>query len=126
MLHDITNNLSISAASFESRAAVYNENFMAVDKERLSLLNEFGRSQNDKERPWKLMEKRIEDAWFVYSLVNFYKQKGKLNTTNFATEKMASQRYDVDSMCERAWEEITDSTNPWIHHKCSKLGCTEG
>ena len=102
LLHDITNNVSISAASFESRATVYNENFMAIDKERLSHLMEFGRSQSDKEHPWKLTEKRIEDTWFVYTLVNFYKQMATLNTTDFATEKMASQRYDVESMCERA------------------------
>ena len=65
-MHDIINNiLSISAASFESQAAVYNENFMAIDKEKLShLLMEFGRSQSDKEHPWKLTQKQIEDTWF--------------------------------------------------------------
>ena len=126
LLSDITNNISISAVSFESRAAVYNENFQKVDKERLCKLEEFGRSSSDKEHPWKLTEKRIEDAWFVYSLVKFYKQKGKLESTNFATENAASQRYDVDTMCQRAWDEITNDTNPWIYHKCSKLGCSEG
>ena len=75
LLSDITNNISISAVSFESRAAVYNENFQKVDKERLCKLEEFGRSSSDKEHPWKLTEKRIEDAWFVYSLVKLYKQK---------------------------------------------------
>ena len=74
---------------------VYNETFREVDKQRLSHLAELGHSHSDEEYPWKLTEKCIEDAWFLYTLVNFYKQKGKLSTTNSATEKTASQRYDV-------------------------------
>ena len=126
LLNDITNNISISAASFESRAKVYNENFQQVDQERLCKLAEFGRSQKDNEHPWKVTEKRIEDAWFLFSLVNFYKERGVLKTTNFATKKLVSQRYDVDGMCERAWELITSTTNPWVQHQCTTVGCSEG
>ena len=126
LLDDITNNISVSATSFESRATVYNENFQKIDQERLTHLAEFGRSVTDKEHPWKLTEKRVEDAWFVYTLVNFYKSRGVLSSTNFASDKTVSQRFDVDTMCERAWEKITSATNPWIHHKCNTLGCSEG
>ena len=65
-------------------------------------------------------------AWFVYTLVDFLKSKGNLSSTNFASDKLVSQRYDVDGMCKKAWEEITATTNPWIHHKCDKIGCSEG
>ena len=39
LMEDITNNILISAASFESRAKVYNENFRKVDQDRLSVVN---------------------------------------------------------------------------------------
>ena len=126
LLKDITNNISVSATSFESRATVYNENFEKIDQERLTHLTEFGRSGSDKEHPWKLTEKCIEDAWFVYTLVDFYKSRVVLSSTNFASDKTVSLRFDVDTMCEMAWEKITGATNPWIHHKCGKVGCSEG
>lgn len=119
-LLDITNNISVSATSFESRATVYNENFQKIDQERLTHLAEFGHSGSDKEHPWKLTEKCIEDAWFVY------KSRGVFSSTNFASDKTVSQKLDVDTMCEMAWEKITSATNPWIHHKCGKVGCSEG
>ena len=75
---------------------------------------------------YTLNEKRIEDAWFLFALVSFYRNKGKLNDTDFTTEKMPSQRLDDDALCQKAWEEITSCTNPWIYHKCETVGCTEG
>ena len=68
LLEDITN-ISISAASFESRAQVYNENFRKVDQDRLQELTAFGRNTTDEEHLWRLTEERVEDAWFLYSLV---------------------------------------------------------
>ena len=38
LLDDITNNISVNATSFESRATVYNENFQKIDQERLTHL----------------------------------------------------------------------------------------
>lgn len=126
LLEDITNNISISAASFESRAQVYNENFRKIDQDRLQQLTAFGRNVTDEEHPWKLTEKRVEDAWFLYSLVLFYEQRGQLKTTDFATDKGVSQRCDIDSLCGECWELISTSTNPWIHHNCGTIGCSEG
>ena len=40
-LKDVTNNVSISATSFQSRAEVYNENFREIDGERLKCLSQF-------------------------------------------------------------------------------------
>ena len=62
-----------------------------------------------------------EYAWFVYTLVDFFKSKGNLSSSNFASDKLVSQRYDVDGMCKKAWEEITATTNPWIHKNVIKL-----
>ena len=110
----------------ESRAKVYNENFRKVDQDRLRQLSSFGRNGADKEHPWRLTEKRAEDAWFLYSLVLFFEQRGLLKTTNFATDKGVSQRCDVDSLCGNAWELISSSSNPWIYYKCDAIGCSEG
>lgn len=34
---------------------------------------------------------------------------------------------DVTStVCGECWELISTSTNPWIHHKCDTVGCSEG
>ena len=59
----------------------------------------------------KLTETNVGDAWFVYTLVDFYKSSAVLSSTNFASDKMVSQRFHVDPMCERAWEKITGATN---------------
>ena len=126
LLEDVTNNISISATSFESRAEVYNENFCDLDIAQLKHLREFGRTTSDTDHPWKLIEKRVEDAWFLYTLVCFYRDRCQLDEVNFATGSLPSQRKDLDMLCGRAWELISQTTNPWIHHKCGKLGCSEG
>ena len=85
LLDDFTNNISVSAASFQSRAEVYNENFRECDSKRLKGCSVFGRSTSDTEHPWKLTEKRVEDAWFTYALVDYYNEFNLLNETNFHT-----------------------------------------
>ena len=88
LLEDVTNNISISATSFESRAEVYNENFRDLDIARLKHLCEFGRTTSDTDHPWKLTEKRVEDAWFLYTLVCFYRDRCQLDEVNFATNHL--------------------------------------
>ena len=126
LLEDMTNNISISATSFESRAEVYNENFRDLDIDRLKLLREFGRTTSDTDHPWKLNEKCAEDAWFLYTIVCFYHRRQQLDEINFSTASLPSQRKDLDVLCNRAWELISQTANPWIHHKCKKLGCSQG
>lgn len=116
--YDITNNIAISATSFQSRAEVYNENFRKTDHERLINFTDFGRSSSDLEHPWKLTEKRVEDAWFMFALVSYYCKKKTLDNIDFHTDSSRSQRSDLDALCGSAWEAILDDTNPWIHHKC--------
>ena len=121
LLEDMTNNISISATSFESRAEVYNENFCDSDVARLKHLQESGRTTSDTDHPWKLTEKRAEDVWFLYTLVCLYRDRNQLDDVNFSTASLPSQR-----ICVTAWELISRATNPWINHKCEKLGCSEG
>ena len=101
-------------------------NDVALTKMLLVISNSATSNIVCEEHPWKLTEKCIEDAWFVYTLVDFYKSRGVLSSTNFASDKTVSQKLDVDAMFEMAWEKITSATNPWIHHKCGKVGCSEG
>ena len=126
LLDDFTHNISISGASFESRAEVYNENFRDSDYSRLKHLSDYGRSMSDAEHPWKLTEQRVEDGWFLYMLVCYYRDINQLDDVNFATSSQPSQRKDLDLLCGRAWEVISQSASPWINHKCHKLGCSEG
>ena len=125
LLEDVMNNVSISATYFESRAKVYNENFHDLDVARLKHMHEFGRTTSDTDHPWKLTEKRV-DAWFLYTLVCFYRDRWQLDEVNVATTSLPSQRKNLDMLCGRAWELISRTTNHWIHHKCGKLGCSEG
>ena len=59
-------------------------------------MSTFGRNATDKEHPWRLTEKRADDAWFLYSLVLFFEQGGLLKATNIATDKGVSQICDID------------------------------
>jgi hypothetical protein len=126
LIFDITNNISVSACSFQSRAEVYNENFREVDCERLKHFNDYGRNITDIHYPWKLTEKRVEDAWFMYQLVIFFADSNELKSTNLYTEVDASQRKDIEQLCSIAWNKISDDRNPWVHHVCKIKGCSEG
>ena len=53
LLEDISNNIWVSGATFQSRARVYNLNFTMKDRERSSEIQEFA-CTNDEE--WKLNE----------------------------------------------------------------------
>ena len=77
-------------------------------------MTEFGRCNTDMEHPWKLNEKRVEDAWFLYQLVCFCADRNLLKNLDFHTVSSPSQRKDLDDLCSRVWEMIIDSTNPWI------------
>lgn len=124
LIHDMTNNISVSACSFQSRAEVYNENFRDADSERLKHMKDYGRSNSDTDHPWKLTEKRVEDAWFLYHLVSFFAERNELDKTNFYmyTDPAHSQRKDVDALCNMAREKIIDETNPWVYHRCKQKG----
>ena len=66
LLQDITLNLEVSCASFESRAIVYNEHFGQQSSENLKVFTSlFKRCDRAAEDVWKLNEQRVEEAWFL-------------------------------------------------------------
>ena len=71
-----------------------------------------------------------EDAWFLYQLVLFYADRQLLDEiyffTDFFTDSSPSQRKDLELLCSRAWDQVVDVTNPWVHHKSKTKGCAEG
>ena len=74
---DISNDIWVSGATFQSRAKVYNLNFKIKDRKRLSELQEFART-NDEE--WELNEQQVNDAWFLWIVVkiNYNNSKGQI------------------------------------------------
>ena len=96
------------------------------DSSGLKHLRDYGRSMSDVDHPWKLTEKCVENAWFLYTLVYFFCDSNQFDSISFATNSSPSQRKDLDFLCDQAWEVISQATNPWIHHKCHILGCSEG
>ncbi len=66
LLRDITLNLEVSCASFESRAVVYNEHFGHQASENLEIFASLFKRCNGRGDPWKLNEQRVEEAWFLW------------------------------------------------------------
>ena len=103
------------------------KNFRDSDSSRLKHLRDYGHSVSDVDHPWKLTEKRVEDAWYLYTLVCFFRDRDQLDSISFATGTSPSQRKELDIPCGKAWEILSQSTSPWIHHKCHFFfGCSEG
>ncbi len=123
-LEEIQNNLSLSAVSFESRAEVYNETFSTIDKEKLDKLSLFARHKS--ENCWKLNEQRVEDGWFLFVLATFFHKNMDPEKIDMKTARGPSQRIDVESLCEIAWDHIETKVNPWIYHICKIIGCSQG
>ena len=124
LLQDISSNIWVSGATFQSRAKVYNLNFKTKDSERLSGLQEFART-NDEE--WELNEQRVNDAWFLWLIVNYYHSKGKLAETDIKCEYSYGGRHlNIEELCRVMWEDICASENKWVTHTCKTAGCSEG
>lgn len=99
-------------------------NFKKKDREQLSELQEFART-NDEE--WELNEQRVNDAWFLWIVVNYYHRKGKLAETDMKCEYSFSGRHlNTEELCRVVWEDICSSDNKWVTHTCKTPGCSEG
>ena len=66
LLKDISNNIWVTGAIFQSRAKVYNLNFKEKDEVRLAELNEFCRTKNE---DWELNKHRVNEAWFLSTIM---------------------------------------------------------
>ena len=124
LLKDISSNMWVSGATFQSRAKVYNLNFKEKDNSRLRELQEFARS-NDEE--WELNEQRVNDAWFLWIIVNYYSSKGTLGDTNIQFQYENSGKHlNTEELCKAMWADICVSKNKWVTHACQTPGCAEG
>ena len=94
------------------------------DRERLSELQEFGLT-NDEE--WELNEQRVNDAWFLWIVVNYYHSKYKLVETDMKCEYSYSGRHlNSKELCRVVWEDICSPDNKWVTHTCKTPACSEG
>lgn len=124
LLRDMSNNIWVTGATFQSRAKVYNLNFSDKDRHRLKDLEEFARTCDGE---WRLNEQRVKDAWFVWVVVNYYNSVGKLASTDINHEYCKkSNRLNTEKMCKHMWEDICASPNRWAEHCCETPGCAEG
>lgn len=124
LLKDIACNVWVSGATFQSRAKVYNLKFKESDSLRLTELQEFART-NDEE--WELNEQRVNDAFFLWIVVNYFSSKGKLADTDLKCEYSNNgKRLNTEDLCKVMWEDICVSTNEWVTHTCKTPGCSEG
>ena len=67
-----------------------------------------------------LYKTRVEDAFFVYKLLLFFKAE---ITVPIGTK---SNRPDIDNLCNSAIEQVFSSGSEWVKHKCRVAGCSEG
>lgn len=124
LLKDISNNIWVTGATFQSRAKVYNLNFKEKDSLRLAQLQEFARTSNEE---WELNEQRVNDAWFLWTVVNYYISKGKLAETDIKCEYLDSgKRLNTEELCKTMWQDICATKNKWVSHACKTPGCSEG
>ena len=90
LLDQVTHQIAYAAATFASEADVYNATYLATDQLRLAAYEQqFSRVKSPSSATtWKLNEKRLEDGWFLYRLVLFYREQGKLGDVNFILLQM--------------------------------------
>ena len=127
LLNEITLQITFSGATFESQAQVYNTMHGREDERRLeSLAKTFGQIQNTESLTWKVNEKCLEDAWFLYQLVWFYKSVDCLSMTSLSTGTSESNRRDIEELCESANLHRSLHSPKWVAHCCGAKGCGEG
>jgi len=126
LLRDISNNICVNGATLQSRATVYNLNFREVNNERLSHLKEFNPRLNCNSE-FLLNEERVNDAWFLWIVVNIYQRNVKVMDKALKIEYDKNRkRLDTEKLCQSVWNDICKLDNPWVMHKCEVAGCAEG
>ena len=124
LLQDISNNIWVNGATFQSRAKVYNVNFAEQNSKRFADVKEFART---KDGEWLLNEDRVKDAWFMWIVVNYYHEKGELERTHLDVNyDERSKHLNTEELCEMVWKDICSSPKKWVRHKCRTTGCAEG
>lgn len=127
LLNQLTYQMALSGATFESQTDIYNTIHGEQDALRLSsFASSFSRIENPASFPWKLNEKRYEDGWFLYQLIVYYDAANCLSTTDLRSQLTEGNRRDLEQLCECANLHTSQSSPKWVHHICSMKGCKEG
>ena len=110
-LEDVSLNLEISWASFESRAKIYNEKFSLVDRRKLASVAQHLRMSNEAgdQEPWLLYDQRLVEGWFVWKVVSYFDSSRCLSSTGFSSFFSTSHRIDLEEKCSMAWQHILSS-----------------
>ena len=126
-LEDVSLNLEISWASFESRAKVHNEKFSLVDRRKFESIAQHLRMSDEPGEPWLLYDQRLVEGWFIWKVVLYFDSRKCLLSVGFSNFfSSTSHCIDLESMCSMVWQDILSSPNEWIHHSYTVNGCKEG
>ena len=127
LLDQVTYQIVHGGVTFESQALVYTSSFGSYDQCRLaSLVDVFSRAKVNSSFSWKLNEKRLEDSWFLYQIILYYKSQSCLATTDLGTDANRGNRRDVEDLCELVNLHRSLRSPRWVKHKCNMSGCSEG
>ena len=92
---------------------------------RLKVYEEkFARREGDE--CWRLNVRRLEDAWFLFELVDFFSKHRLLNAIDFNPNSLPGNRRDIEVICQKAIMHLSKTTPRWVHHSCDTKGCREG
>ena len=101
LLDQVTHQIVHSGVTFESQALVYNASFASYDQCRLASFKDvFSRAKVTSSFSWKLNEKRLEDSWFLYHIILYYKSQSCLKTKDLGTDPNRGNRRDMEDLCE--------------------------
>jgi hypothetical protein len=80
MTHNLSNNIFVNGATLQSQATVYNLTFRDIPNDRLPDLEMFVRTKYE---TWKLNKELVNDAWFMWVIVNYYQKTAKVRERQF-------------------------------------------
>ena len=87
-------------------------------------MKEFARM---KDAEWLLNEDRVNDAWFMWIVVNYFHEKGELEQSHLDIKyDEKSKHLNTEELSELVWKDICCSRKKWVRHKCKTKGCAEG
>ena len=84
-----------------------------------------GRVCNNYKASFHLNEQRLETAWFLFSLIQFFRDINILNTIDFSPDRTSFRR-NIEEACMIAMDHLFTQESEWINHICKKPGCAEG
>ena len=122
-LKEVTNLLAFCSTTFEAIANSYNATHGSNDNVKLKCFEEYARTPKA-EYKWELNAQRLEEAWFLYKLVEFFSDHGEPRKNYYTTP--ISGRRNIEKLCQDACHHLFIGRPRWIDHQCTVKGCAEG